>query len=72
MGGSQVMNVGDILIDFTLLREQYHFLIGKYEIDLGHDVPQDDIEMWEGILNLLETIMDFQKPLDTPPDFVIG
>lgn len=39
----------DILIDMNLLDEQYHFLLDRA-------VPDD--EMWEGILNLFETILE--------------
>lgn len=61
------MNVGDILIDFPLLREQYEFLISKYQRD--EDVIHDqgtlmdnyDRDMWEGVLNLFETILEFKQ-----------
>lgn len=54
------MNVGDILIDMPLLEEQYHFLLRKYEIDLGLGADQYDEDMWEGVMNLFETILEFR------------
>lgn len=50
-------------IDKDLLREQYDWLCYMYDLErqhsnLIHGTPPDDEDMYEGILNLMEYIME--------------
>lgn len=71
------MNVKDILIDMELLNDQYNFLIQKFQLEVdesyhhGHPMYQYDEDMWDGILNFFETILDRELPLDKPRRIVI-
>lgn len=52
------MNTLDVFIDMGLLKEQYDFLITKYEVD-----EDKDSDLWEGILNLFESMLfDYETP----------
>ena len=52
------MKTLDVFIDVPLLREQYEFLISKYSND-----EDKDSDLWEGILNLVESMMfDYDTP----------
>ena len=65
------MNELDLFIDIDLLDEQYTFLLGVYGETFSEGLPAYDIDMWEGILNLFETILETYKPLDNPRVIVV-
>lgn len=72
------MNSLDIMVDVPLLEEQYRFLLTQYQKDWwsyeaeGMSMPTADLEYWEGILNLFETVLETYLPLDNPRSIVIG
>lgn len=71
------MNVKDILIDMKLLDEQYRFIVSRFHNEWwnyesqGLKMPNSDIDMWEGILNLFETVLESENPLDIPRQIVV-
>ena len=65
------MNELDLFIDIDLLDEQYKFLLDVYGETFSEGLPAYDIDMWEGILNLFETILETHKPLDNPRVIVV-
>ena len=75
---NNMINSLDILIDVELLEKQYRFLLSKYQQDWWTyeaeqmKMPDQDLEHWEGILNLFETVLDKYLPLDNPRSIVIG
>ena len=71
------MNVKDILVDIELLEQQYRFLINRYQAECDAYMNADtvmsvwDEDMWEGILNLFEFVLESENPLDIPRQIVI-
>jgi len=60
----------DILVDTNLLQEQYEFLL-KIPEKFGEDFFEDDNlfpawgdDLWDGILNFFETILEIEHGTD--------